>query len=143
MENAIPPTERDHYATLESDGQTVTTIATTEPEEYILPRNKSSGSKLIDDQGSYNIACVKAHGHACNMLYMRWVEDFSIDDNDHDYEEPYWEPANQEEELVVQLSKLKVPVIPVTAIEWVGELVLVYHGCIIVDWTTTTWTVYE
>ena len=44
-------------------------------------------------------------------------KDFLIGDNDHDYEEPYWEPANQEEELIAQLSKLKVPVVPATAIE--------------------------
>ena len=56
------------------------------------------------------------------MLYRyEMSKEFSIDDNDHDYEEPYWEPANQEEELIAQLSKLKVPVVPVTAIEWVVD----------------------
>lgn len=39
------------------------------------------------------------------------------DDDDHDYEEPYWEPATKEEELMDQLAKLNVPVIPVKNIE--------------------------
>lgn len=39
------------------------------------------------------------------------------DDDDHDYEEPYWEPATMEEELMDQLAKLNVPVIPVKNIE--------------------------
>ena len=38
-------------------------------------------------------------------------------DDDHDYEEPYWEPANKEEELMDQLSKLNVPVIQAKDIE--------------------------
>ena len=39
--------------------------------------------------------------------------------HDHDYEEPYWEPANKEEELMDQLSKLGVPEIPAKSIEYV------------------------
>lgn len=35
----------------------------------------------------------------------------------HDYEEPYWEPANKEEALLDQLSKLGVPVILAQSIE--------------------------
>ena len=38
-------------------------------------------------------------------------------EDDHDYEEPYWEPASKEEELMEQLSKLNVPVIPAKNIE--------------------------
>ena len=38
-------------------------------------------------------------------------------DDEHDYEEPYWEPANKEEELMQQLSKLNVPMIPAKDIE--------------------------
>ena len=49
MENAVPFTE-DGFTTLEPDSQRVTMIATTEPEEYILP-SESFGSKLIKDQG--------------------------------------------------------------------------------------------
>ena len=37
--------------------------------------------------------------------------------DDHDYEEPYWEPANKEEELMDQLSKLNVPVIAAKDVE--------------------------
>ena len=39
------------------------------------------------------------------------------DNDDHDYEEPYWEPASKEEELMDQLAKLSVPVIPAKNIE--------------------------
>lgn len=38
-------------------------------------------------------------------------------DDDHDYEEPYWEPASKEEELMDQLAKLSVPVITAKSIE--------------------------
>ena len=38
-------------------------------------------------------------------------------EDEHDYEEPYWEPASKEEELMEQLSKLNVPVIPAKDIE--------------------------
>ena len=37
--------------------------------------------------------------------------------NDHDYEELYWEPANQEEELLSQLSKLGLSVIYTESVE--------------------------
>ena len=40
-------------------------------------------------------------------------------DQDHDYEELYWEPAYQEEELLSQLSKLGLPVIHADCIEYV------------------------
>lgn len=40
-------------------------------------------------------------------------------DKEHDYEELYWEPANQEEELLSQLSKLGLPVIQADCIEYV------------------------
>ena len=40
-------------------------------------------------------------------------------EHDHDYEEPYWEPANKEEELMDQLSKLGVPEIMAESIEYV------------------------
>ena len=39
------------------------------------------------------------------------------EEDEHDYEEPYWEPASKEEELMEQLSKLNVPVIPAKSIE--------------------------
>ena len=51
MENTASFTDsEDGYATLEPDSQRVTMIATTEPEEYILP-SESFGSKLSMDQG--------------------------------------------------------------------------------------------
>ena len=40
-------------------------------------------------------------------------------EHDHDYEEPYWELANKEEELMDQLSRLGVPEILVESIEYV------------------------
>ena len=43
----------------------------------------------------------------------------TTDNQDHDYEELYWEPANQEEELLSQLSKLGLPVIHADCIEYV------------------------
>ena len=39
------------------------------------------------------------------------------EDDEHDYEEPYWEPASKEEELMDQLAKLNVPMIPAKSIE--------------------------
>ena len=38
-------------------------------------------------------------------------DDLQKAENERDYEEPYWEPANKEEELMVQLAKLNVQVI--------------------------------
>ena len=38
-------------------------------------------------------------------------------EDDNDYEEPYWEPANKEEELMVQLAKLNVLIIATKDIE--------------------------
>ena len=39
-------------------------------------------------------------------------------DKEHDYEELYWEPSNQEEELLSQLSKLGLPVIHADCVEY-------------------------
>lgn len=47
-------------------------------------------------------------------------ENFKLNKHDHDYEEPYWEPANKEEELMDQLSKLGVPQVLTESIEYVG-----------------------
>ena len=33
-------------------------------------------------------------------------------ENDHDYEEPYFEPASEEEGLLLQLKKMSIPMIP-------------------------------
>ncbi len=48
----------------------------------------------------------------------------TTDDQEHDYEELYWEPSNQEEELLSQLSRLGLAVIHADCIEYDFELVM-------------------
>ena len=43
-------------------------------------------------------------------------EETDTNDN-HDYEELFWEPASQEEELMAQISKLALPVILSESVE--------------------------
>ena len=44
------------------------------------------------------------------------------DELEHDYEEPYFEPATEEEGLLAQLKKLSIPVLEQeTKVKWVPE----------------------
>ena len=57
---------------------------------------------LAKEEGYYN---VKTEQHV--------VKTTKTEDTDYDYQEPYFEPANVEEELIMQLStKLVIPEIP-------------------------------
>ena len=85
--NSVPLTE-DGYATLEPDN-TLKDIVKDQPEEYSLPSKEST----------------------TGYDYLKEIVEKGINVEDHDYDEVYWEPANQEEELMDQLTKLGLLVI--------------------------------
>lgn len=102
---SIPLTE-DGYAVLE-------------PEDCTECGHSNTGgsiSKENIDQTNYH----DQNESKVNILsgHSELSENFR-NEHDHDYEEPYWEPANKEEELMDQLSRLGVPEILVESIEYV------------------------
>ena len=88
-----------------------------EPEICIEPRfNNNTRSKDDSDHiESYNQN--EGTDNAIRDHYE--VSENFRSEHDHDYEEPYWEPANKEEELIDQLFKLGVPEILAESIEYV------------------------
>ena len=89
--NSIPLTE-DGYATLEPEDANSTDQD--QPRDYISPLNKMSGYDHLQTAQSIK------------------NDEANVNENDnHDYEELFWEPANREEELMAQLSTLGLPVI--------------------------------
>ena len=104
-QSSIPLTE-DGYATLEPDGD-ITIITDKKPEEYTLPLNENSAYDEVNEQDPQN-------EHSPEQL---GTENALSSDN-YDYAEPYWEPANKEEELISQLySTLKLQSIPAESVE--------------------------
>jgi hypothetical protein len=87
-----------------------------EPEICMELGTKFSSSKA-------DIDCIESYNQ--NEGTINAIRDhYEVSENfrserDHDYEEPYWEPANKEEELMDQLSKLGVPEILAESIEYV------------------------
>ena len=105
-QNSIPLTE-DGYATLEPDGDIITTDK--KPEDYILPLSENPGYDKLNDQDP-----VKVQSEQSTELGME--NDMGSDN--YDYAEPYWEPANKEEELMSQIySTLKLQRIPAERVE--------------------------
>ena len=98
---SIPLTE-DGYAMLEPKGC------------IELACSNTGFTGLQDDVNQTN----QKEGEISDHYEVR--ENFKLNEHDHDYEEPYWEPANKEEELLDQLSKLGVPEILTESIEYVG-----------------------
>ena len=80
-----------------------------------------NNTKLKDDIGQIE----SCNQNESKINAIRDIRDhYEVSENyrsehDHDYEEPYWEPANKEEELMDQLSKLGVPEIMAESIEYV------------------------
>ena len=116
--NPIPLTE-DGYATLQQeshDDHNPNTSAEISSGGYTL-LSKEQPKDEADDTGYDEV-----NGQDVIRSHYEMSEDLpggEKKDDDHDYEEPYWEPANKEEELMDQLSKLNVPVILAKDIEWV------------------------
>ena len=101
---SIPLTE-DGYAVLEPETCTECDHSNTGPSS---PKEDNYQMNCRDQiEGKINAIS----GHYEFSEYFR-------NEHDHDYEEPYWEPANKEEELMDQLSKLGVPEILVESIEY-------------------------
>ena len=93
--NSILLTE-DGYATLESVD--TKSVRPSQPQDYALPINKTSGYIHLQE----------AEG---------MVNEKADTNDDHDYEELFWEPANLEEELMAQISKLGLPIILSESVE--------------------------
>ena len=101
MQSSIPLTE-DGYALLEPEDDTTEK----KPEEYSLPLNENSGYDEVNNEEP-----VEADNEE-----LPAKENAGSDD--YDYAEPYWEPANKEEELMSQLySTLKLQRIPAENVE--------------------------
>ena len=90
VQHSIPMTE-DGYATLEPES--TKSVGHDQLQDHALPLNQileydhlPAVQSVLNDEGDTNVS-------------------------ENDYEELFWEPANREEELMVQLSKLKLPVI--------------------------------
>ena len=100
-QSSIPLTE-DGYATLEPDD-----IKTDKkPEEYILPLGENPGYDEVNDQDLIN---EESPG---------LTQETAMGSDNYDYAEPYWEPANKEEELISQIySTLKLERIPAESVE--------------------------
>ena len=93
--HSVPLTE-DGYATLEPED--TKSVCQGQPQDYLLSTNKTS---------KYD--------------HLQKAEDVGKEEtdikNDHDYEELFWEPANLEEELMSQISKLGLPEILSESVE--------------------------
>lgn len=92
LHNLIPLTE-DGYATLEPDN--IKYEVHERPEEYTLPMDATT-----------------RYDH----LEMKREEEKN---EGHDYEQLFWEPANEEKDLMAQISKLGLPFILAENIQYV------------------------
>ena len=107
-QSSIPLTE-DGYAILEPDGD-ITVITDKKPEEYTLPLNDNSAYDEVNEQDP-----VKAENE---QSPDQLGTENALGSDNYDYAEPYWEPANEEEELMDQLySTLKLQRIPAESVE--------------------------
>ena len=90
-----------------------------EPEICMEPGfNNNTVTRSKD--GSYHIESYNQNEGTVNAIRDHYeVSENFRSEHDHDYEEPYWEPANKEEELIDQLFKLGVPEILSESIEYV------------------------
>ena len=85
-------------------------MADKKPEEYILPLNENPGYNEVDNQDP-----VKAQNE---QSPEQLGTENAIGSDNYDYAEPYWEPANKEEELMSQIySTLKLQRIPAESVE--------------------------
>ena len=79
-----------------------------------------NNTKLKDDIDQIE-SCNQNESEINAIRDMRDHYEFSENyrsEHNHDYEEPYWEPANKEDELIDQLFKLGVPEILAESIEY-------------------------
>ena len=111
-ENQVPstsiPLTEDGYATLEPENVN----SVNKPEEYDVtsPVNESREYDVINDED-----LMKAHYEMSDKLVKN--SEKSSESYDYEIKEPYLEPANEEEELMDQLSKLSLPVISAEHVE--------------------------
>ena len=116
--NPLPLTE-DGYSTLEPNNDNnhdVANMVETSSDGYTLLAKEGdepgdTGYDEVNEQDAAN-----SHYEMGGDL-MGGGAGRKTEEDEHDYEEPYWEPASKEEELMDQLSKLNVPVIPAKNIE--------------------------
>ena len=101
-QNSIPLTE-DGYATIEPEAvKTDKKLA-----EHILPQGENPGYDKLSDQDPVN-----------EESSERTQETAAMGSDNYDYAEAYWEPSNNEEELMSQLySTLKLQRIPAESVE--------------------------
>ena len=106
----------DGYSLMGSESPNKQKLVDNSSDGYTLLGNEQSEGEPANDTGyeEVNEQDVMTSGH------YEVSEEFlksKVTEDEHDYEEPYWEPANKEEELMEQLGKLNVPVIPEKDIE--------------------------
>ena len=101
---SIPLTE-DGYAVLE-------------PESCLELGYSNTGISSSKDHTKQIECCDQNEGKISAISDHYEVSENFRSQHDHDYEEPYWEPASKEEELMDQLSKLGVPEILAESIEY-------------------------
>ena len=104
VQSSIPLTE-DGYAVLEPEDD----MTEKKPEDsYTLLLNENSGYDEVNDHDP-----MEADNEESPELAKE-----NAGSDDYDYAEPYWEPANKEEELMSQLySTLKLQRIPAESVE--------------------------
>ena len=84
------------------------------PEDNCAQRlSESSNLQWDGDNSGENVHPVIVEAHY--EMSGEWSAE-AKDDN-YDYVEPYWEPANQEDELMSQLSRLKLKEISTECLE--------------------------
>jgi hypothetical protein len=107
-QSSIPLTQNG-YATLEPNGDIT---IDKKPEDYTLLLNENPGYDEMNEQDP-----VEAQNEQSPEQLGTVIMNAMGSDN-YDYAEPYWEPANQEEELMSQLySTLKLQRIPAESVE--------------------------
>ena len=105
MRGSVPLTE-DGCATLDpEDVETINQLGV-----HMPSRDEGSGYDVIEDED-----LVKDHYKMNEEFNLVRSSERRSDDEDHD--EPYFEPADREEELMAQLSKLNLPVISSERVE--------------------------
>ena len=109
--NPLPLTS-DGYSTVEGSNNDVTKLGEISSDGYTLLVKE--GDEPNSEQDAANSQYEMDGG--LRVLGGGGVGK-KTEEDEHDYEEPYWEPASKEEELMLQLSKLNVPVIPTKNIE--------------------------
>ena len=70
---------------------------------------KSNYERIADIESEPQTTQETANQEQCQVYSFTSKSLENGDDDDYDYESPYWEPSNVEKELLSQLKQLKVP----------------------------------